>query len=130
MCEDTPTSVARPDKARKSVLCVDHSPEMLEICTSILEADGYQVFTAGSDVEALQVLGLHQVGAVVVEDTLPGVTGVALAEKIKLAAGNVLVVIYSAEEKNSKDLPFVDSLLYKGKGPIALRKLIGTLLPK
>ena len=130
MCEDIPTRAAKPDKARKSILCVDHSPEMLEICTSILEADGYQVFAARSEAEALQRLGSHSVDAVVIDDTLPGVSGVALAEKIKLAASHAFVVMYSAEGKSSKDLPFVDSLLYKGKGPIALRELLGTLLQK
>lgn len=111
-------------------MCVDTSPEMLEICKSILAADGYQVFTACSGAEALQSLRLHPVDAVVVDDILPGMTGAALAEKIKLSATNVLVVMYSAEWRGDQDLPFVDALVYKGKGPIALRTLLTSFLRK
>lgn len=111
-------------------MCVDTSPEMLEICRSILEADGYRVFTTRSGAGALQLLRSHPVDAVVIDDSLPGMTGVALAERIKLSASNVLVVMYSAECSTDEGLPFVDSLLYKGRGPIALRTLLATLLPK
>jgi len=128
VCQDAPTSIVRQENTRKSILCVDTSPEMLEICKSILEADGYQVFTTRSGADALQLLSLHPVDVVVVDDTLPGMTGVALAEKIKLSTRNVLVVLYSAEWSPGADLPFVDSLLYKGRGPIALRTLLGSLL--
>lgn len=129
-CEDNPTWLVKPENARTSILCVDTSPEMLEICRSILEADGYQVFTTRSPADALQLLRLHPVDVVVVDDSLPGMSGIALAEKIKLSARNVLVVMYSAEWDKDEGLPFVDSLLYKGRGPIALRTLLATLLQK
>lgn len=130
VCEETPTWVVKPETARRSILCVDTSAEMLEICRSILEADGYRVFTTRSGAEALQLLRLHPVDAVVVDDSLPGMTAVALAEKIKLSTSNVLVVVYCAEWNKGEGLPFVDSLLYKGRGPIALRTLLATLLNK
>jgi CheY-like chemotaxis protein len=129
LCEHSLTGVAKPDKARKSVLCVDNSSEMLEICRRVLEADGYQVFAARNGAEALELLRVHLVEAVVIDDMLPGIAAVALAEKIKFLR-NVLVVIYSSESKPGENLPFIDSLLYKGKGPIALRTLLTSLLEK
>ena len=130
MCEDTPTRVTKPENTRSSILCVDSSPEMLEIYKSVLEADGYHVFTVRSGADALQLLKFYPINAVVLDDVMPGMTGVALAEKIKLSTRDVLVVMYSSNLSECADLPCVDSLLYKGKGPIALRKLLGTLLHK
>ncbi|HKV92612.1 MAG TPA: response regulator [Candidatus Angelobacter sp.] len=109
---------------------MDSSPEMLEIYKSVLEADGYHVVTVRSGADALQLLKFYPIDAVVLDDVMPGMTGVALAEKIKLSKRDVLVVMYSSNLSECTDLPYVDSLLYKGKGPIALRKLLGTLLHK
>lgn len=128
MCENTPTRAVKTENAPSSILCVDSSPEMLEIYKSILEADGYHVLTVRSGADALQLLKFYPINAVVLDDIMPGMTGVALAEKIKRSTNNVLVVMYSSNLSEYADLPCVDSLLYKGKGPIALRKLLGTLL--
>ena len=42
--------------ANPSILCVDDSEEILLICQTVLESDGYQVFTAGSGAAALELL--------------------------------------------------------------------------
>ena len=130
MCTTSPTSIPKLGQTRPSILCVDDSQEILEICRIIFEASGYKVFTARNGREALELLQLHTVDAVVIDNIMPGMNGLDLARKIKDSAGNVLVVIYSGTLREEESLPFVDACLPKGKGPLALRKLLGSLLQK
>lgn len=122
--------VAESRAVRPSILCADASPEILEICRTILTAGGYQVFTVSTGAAALEFLEKHPVNAVIIDDAMTDFSGVDLAREIRRSSRNVVVVMYSAELNAGEELPFVDSLLYKGRGPIALRELLGTLLQK
>jgi CheY-like chemotaxis protein len=130
VCATLPIPVDKLGQARPSILCVDDSPDILDICRTMLQADGYQVFTANSGPDALQFLKLHPVDAVVIDNIMPGMNGVDLAREIKRLAGNVLVVMYSSSLREDERFPFVDSCLSKGTGPIALRRLLDSLLRK
>ena len=75
-------STPKPAQAQARILCADDSEELLETCRIILEADGYQVFTAGRAAQALEFLKLHSVDAAVIDNIIPGMTGVDLAREI------------------------------------------------
>ena len=111
-----------------SVLCVDDSEDILLICRTVLESGGYQVFTAASGPEALQLLQTHPVNAAIIDSMMPGMCGTDLAREIKRVAANVPVIMFSSSERPAESSPDVDSYLSKGQGPIALRKLVGVLL--
>lgn len=130
MCAISPAPAMDAKESRLSILCVDDSLEILEICRTILEADGYQVFTARRAERGLELLKLHSVDAAVIDNMMPGMNGADLAREIKRSAGQVLVVMYSGTLRENETFPFVDACLPKGKGPIALRKLLGSLLHK
>ena len=130
MCAISPTSAMQADKSRPTILCVDDSPEILEISRTILEASGYRVFTARSGARALELLKLHSIDAAVLDNIMPGMSGADLAREITRSAGNVLVVMYSGTLREDETVPFVDACLPKGKGPIALRQLLSSLLQK
>jgi CheY-like chemotaxis protein len=130
VCATSPTSLPKLGQPRPSILCVDDSQEILEICQTILEADGYQVFTSSSGAGALELLQLHSVDAAVIDNIMPGMSGIQLAREIKSNASDVLVVMYSGTLRGDESFPFVDACLPKGKGPLALRKLLGLLLQK
>ena len=130
MCATSPISIPKLGQTRPSILCVDDSREILEICRTILEAGGYQVFTASSGAEALELLQLHSVDAAVIDNIMPGMDGLDLARQIKSSAPDVLVVMYSGTLRDDESFPFVDACLPKGEGPLALRKLLGLLLQK
>jgi CheY-like chemotaxis protein len=130
MCATSSISISRPPQSRPSILCVDDSPEILEICQTILEAGGYLVFTASSGAEALELLKLHSMDAAVLDSVMPRMNGLNLAHQIKSSAPDVLVIMYSGTLRNNERLPFVDACLPKGEGPVALRKLLGLLLQK
>ena len=108
----------------RTILCVDDSPDMLEICRTVLEANGYHVLTACSGLEALELLRDHAVDAAVVDTVMPEMNGIALAREIKMAFPAVLVVMFSGSLRGDESYPFVDFLLPKGKGPLSLRNLL------
>jgi CheY-like chemotaxis protein len=109
---------------------VDDSQEILLICRTVLEADGYQVFTAGTGGAALELLNTHSIDAVVIDNVMPGMSGIALAREIKHVSPDVPVILYSSLERPDEIVPFIDSYLSKGQGPLALRKLVRVLLHK
>ena len=128
MCAISPTSVPKTGPGHLSILCVDDSEEILLICQTVLEAEGYRVFTAASAADALEFLQVHPVDAAVIDNMMPGMSGIALAQEIKRVASHARVILFSSLERPDDSGPFIDSYLSKGQGPLALRKLIGLLL--
>jgi len=114
----------RPVPERRTVLCVDDSPEMLEICETVLKAGSYQVLTALNGLQALGLLRRHKVDAAVLDAVMPGMNGFALAQEIKTAFPAALVVMYSSSLRGDEDSPFIDFFVSKGKGPLFLRNLL------
>jgi CheY-like chemotaxis protein len=117
VCAISTITASRPGQVQSTVLCVDGSPDILEICRTILKASGYQVFTVSSGAAALDFLKLHSITAAIIDDTMPDMSG-------------LIVVMYCGALHEEERFPFVDSCLPKGKGPVALRKLLGSLLQK
>lgn len=130
MCATSPTSIPKMGQTQPSILCVDDSQEILEICRTILTAGGYLVLTTNSGAGALELLQLHSIDAAVIDNIMPGMNGLDLARQIKSSANDVLVVMYSGTLRGDERFPFVDACLPKGEGPLALRKLLGFLLQK
>src|SRR5579864_390714 len=128
MCSTSRTTVDNMVQLRPSVLCVDDSTDILLICRTVLESGGYQVFTAASGAEALEMLKKHRVDVAVIDNVMPGMSGADLAREIKRFAANVPVIMFSSSDRSAEVVPFIDSYLSKGQGPIALRKLVGVLL--
>jgi len=129
MCAISPTSGPNPVPGPRSILCVDDSQEILLICQTVLEADGYRVFTASSAACALELLNTHPIDIVVIDNVMPGMSGIDLAQEIKRTS-DVPVILFSSLERPDEAVPFIDSYLSKGQGPLALRKLIRVLLQK
>lgn len=123
-----PISVAKEEHTQPSILCVDDSEDILLICRTILESDGYQVFTATSGPRALELLQMHGVDAAVIDNVMPGMSGIELAGEIKRFSAGVRVVMFSSLERPDESVPCIDSYLSKGQGPLALRNLVGSLL--
>ena len=130
VCATAPTSGTNTVPGSRRILCVDDSQEILLICRTVLEADGYQVFTADSGRAALELLNTHVINAVVIDNVMPGMSGVTLAQEIKRVSPDVPVVLYSSLERPDEIVPFIDGYLSKGQGPLALRKLVRVLLHK
>jgi DNA-binding response OmpR family regulator len=109
---------------------VDDSQEILEINQTILQAAGYQVLTARCGEAALELLHFRSVEVAIVDNVMPEMNGIDLARRIKSSDAGTIVVMYSGTVRENEKIPFVDAFLYKGKGPLALRDLVVSLLNK
>lgn len=128
MCATSPTSVTNMVLGNPSILCVDDSQEILLICRTVLEADGYQVFTASNAACALELMRERPIDAVVIDNVMPGMSGVMLAQEIKRVSSETPIILFSSLERPDEAIPYIDSYLSKGQGPLALRKLVRVLL--
>jgi len=63
-----------PDKINK-ILCVDDEANILKVLTRLLGAHGYEVLTAFSGNEALDILAKQPVDVIVSDQRMPGMTG-------------------------------------------------------
>ena len=127
-CALSPTSeISRP--AGAAVLCVDDSENMLIICRAILEASGYEVFTARDGRAGLELLRQHSIDVAVIDNQMPGMTGAELAREIKLEHQNLPVLMFSDSDPEPASTA-IDFYLNKKCGPRALSDAVAALLAK
>lgn len=130
MCSalSAPTSDSGLTPHKTAILCVDDSQKMLLICRTILEASGYEVFTASNGRAGLEMLEEHAIDVVVIDNRMPGMTGTELAQKIKQAYRDVPILMFSDSGADQTPLESIDLFLNKKSGPRALRDAVVTLL--
>jgi CheY-like chemotaxis protein len=79
----------------RTILFVDDEPSLLEVRRLIFEFMGYSVLTAESGEEALEVLRLHAVDAVVVDYLMPGMDGEETARRIRGMRADLPIILSS-----------------------------------
>jgi CheY-like chemotaxis protein len=79
----------------RTILFVDDEPSLLEVRRLMFEFMGYSVLTAESGEEALEVLRLHAVDAVVVDYLMPGMDGEETARRIRRMRANLPIILSS-----------------------------------
>jgi CheY-like chemotaxis protein len=128
MTSATASNANQPPR-RLNILCVDDSPEMLLICRTILEASGFQVLTASDGRMALEVMERYAVDAAVIDNRMPGMSGIELARQIKQAHHDVLVLLFS-DSGPGASCAAVDLFVSKERGPRAMRNAVRSLLER
>jgi two-component system, OmpR family, response regulator VanR len=125
----SPASETDKIPPRPTILCVDDSENMLVICKAILEASGYTVFTASNGQAALAALRSQSIDLAVIDNRMPGMTGVDLAKEIKRTY-NLPVLMFSDSDDQPLSASTVDVFLNKRSGPRALCNAVGMLLAR
>ena len=96
------TEGAEEDEARQevplgkgNVLLIDDEDDVLEVGRRLLEGLGYTVTTSRSSVEAISLFARSPYGydAVVTDQTMPGVTGVQLADVLLAMRRDIPIVL-------------------------------------
>ena len=78
-----------------TILCVEDNKAYLRLRKTLLEKEGYLVFTATTGSRALAIMQRVPVSLVLSDHMLRGTTGIALAHQLKAIKPHVPFVLYS-----------------------------------
>jgi CheY-like chemotaxis protein len=111
------------------ILCVDDEPIGLEVRKMLLQFEGYEVLTARSGPEGLQVFASNPVDAVVLDYSMPGMNGDEVAAEMKRLKPAVKILLLSAfVDLPEEALKCVDKRTVKGSAPVAFLEDLQQLL--
>ena len=110
------------------ILCVDDEALPLTLRTLVLQKNGYQVKTALSAADAMQVLHSGSVDLVLTDQLMPGGTGTELAKRIKQIWPDLPVVLISGVNEIPADATHTDLFISKVEGPMAMCEKIAAVL--
>ncbi len=116
------------EEKRPVILCIDDAEVALRIRKLLLSSAGYEVLTAPSGEEGLELFRQNLVDMVIADHFLSDKTGVEIAAEMKDIKPEVPILIVSAAAEAPKGLEFADGFLSKGEGPDALLDSIARLL--
>jgi diguanylate cyclase (GGDEF)-like protein len=80
----------------KRVLVVDDDASILGVIAEVLEDDGYDVVTASSGEEALELLKEDLFAMVMTDIRLPGINGIEVLESVKVASPRTNVIMITS----------------------------------
>jgi two-component system, NtrC family, response regulator AtoC len=81
---------------KRKILVIDDNKSTLRVIKAILEQEGYEVFIAASDEEALSVLKKDEIHLCLLDLKMPGSGGIELYKKMKQIDDYLTVVIMTA----------------------------------
>ena len=100
---------------RHIVLIVDDDPVVLCLQRFLLDAAGFAVLSASVVEEALRTFNSVRPDVVVLDYSIPGTTGSALAAQMRQLRADVPLILYSGSgEISAKDAKPFDRVLLKG----------------
>ena len=80
----------------ETILIVDDEKNYLLVLSAVLEEEGYEVLTAVSGAEALEVLAASEPDLVLTDMKMPGMDGIELLERIKARDPDLPVIMMTA----------------------------------
>lgn len=119
-----------PESKAAVILCVDDEPNALTLRKLVLQKAGYDVVTANSARQALEVLAARRVDLVLSDQLMPGQTGTELARQIKNKWPSLPVILLSGVNEIPPDAEVADMFLSKVEGPINLCRSVNEVLSR
>jgi CheY-like chemotaxis protein len=111
------------------VLCIDDEATGLLIRKMLLESQGYEVLTALSGREGLELAMANPVEVVVLDYAMPDMDGGQVAEELKRRNPEIKILLLSAYvDLPEAALKWVDKRAVKGVAPAALLAELKQLL--
>ncbi len=80
----------------ETILIVDDEKNYLLVLSAVLEEEGYEVLTAVSGAEALEILSSSEPALVLTDMKMPGMDGIELLERIKTRDPDLPVIMMTA----------------------------------
>lgn len=113
-----------------TVLCVDDEAPALQLRRLVLEKAGFNVYTAATASDAMQIVRTRPLDLVLTDYYLDGVTGGELARAVKDAHPRLKVAIYSGALELPSDADHADVIITKAEGASALIDEVRALLQR
>ena len=111
-----------------TILCVDDEETPRTLRKLILQKQGYQVITAASGAEALEVLSRANISLVLSDQMMPGMTGTELTKSVKAMRPAMPVILISGVNEVPEDASYADRFISKVGGPELLFKTVADVL--
>jgi CheY-like chemotaxis protein len=100
------------------ILCIDDEATGLMVRKMLLQSQGYEVLTALSGPEGLELFAANPVEAVVLDYAMPGMDGGQVAAELKRLNPNIKILLLTAYvDLPAEALRWVDKRSIKGSGP-------------
>ncbi|MEP7068110.1 MAG: response regulator [Usitatibacter sp.] len=118
-----------------TILAVDDSPSMRRMVVYVLTSAGYSVLEAGDGDEALRLARKHPVDAVLTDQNMPNMDGIALVERLRALEGYastpimLLTTESSAEMKQKGREAGATGWMVKPFDPERLIEMFARILP-
>ena len=116
------------DASNITILCIDDEEIPRTLRKLILQKQGYQVVTAASGAEALEVLDRESIDLVLSDQMMPGMTGTELAKSVKATRPTMPVILISGVNEIPADAIYADRFISKVGGPELLFKTVYEVL--
>lgn len=84
-------------KSGARILVVDDEIEIVRALQRSLTAHGYEVFTASSGEEALEVIAHHRLDLMLLDLGLPGISGLEVSKRVR-AESNLPIIVLSVKD--------------------------------
>jgi len=110
------------------ILCVDDEENPLILRKLVLQKHGYEVVTARSGKEALDILAKRSIHLVLSDIMMPGMTGTELTRHIKKLHPQLPVILISGVNEIPEEASYADLFLSKVEGPAAMCAKISQIL--
>jgi CheY-like chemotaxis protein len=111
------------------ILCIDDEAMGLSVRKMMLQSQGYEVLTASSGAEGLDLFASNPVEAVVLDYAMPGMNGGQVAAELKRLNPKVKILLLTAYLELPEDaLKWVDKRCVKGVSPISFLEELRRLL--
>ena len=94
-----------------TILLVDDDDAIRRLASRILDRSGFRTLVAGSGDEALELLRAQQVEAVILDSTMPGEDGAAIAQRIRAVLPAIPILRSSGFQ--AEELPQTEPFLPK-----------------
>jgi len=102
-------------RRQKTILCVDDNQSSLNICKIVLTDFGYEVITAGSGREALEIFAANAIDAVILDYQMPEMNGELVAAEMRRTKPQVPILMLSGWVSLPESaLQAVDEFIAKG----------------
>ena len=113
----------------RKILCIDDDELGLRVRRLTLEAEGFEVATAANGATGLDLLSQSRFDVVLLDHSMPGMSGGEVAEQIRRRhAGTAIVFLSAYVTLPEEDLKLVDAYVTKGDATEALLDLLRDLV--